>query len=80
MNILHWAFPFHPGRGGQSIWIERMAISAAQRGHKVGIMIGPATDQAEISRHFKEHVTIIPTDITVTDLAQQNAAHSIQIV
>lgn len=80
MNILHWAFPFHPGRGGQSIWIERMAIAAAQRGHKVGIMIGPATDQSEISRHFKEHVTIIPTDITVTDLAQQNAAHSIQIV
>ena len=79
MNILHWAFPFHPGRGGQSIWIERMAIAAAQRGHKVGIMIGPATDQSEISRHFKEHVTIIPTDLTVTDLAQQNAAHSIQI-
>ena len=74
MKILHWAFPYHPGRGGQAIFIERLAIESAQRGHSVGIMVGPEADQSKMKRILGPNIDILAMKIAVGDLRRENAA------
>lgn len=38
MRILHWAVPYYRGFGGQSIFIERLALEFIKRGHEVAIL------------------------------------------
>lgn len=38
LRILHWAFPFLPGKGGQSIFIERIALQFSKLGHTTAIV------------------------------------------
>jgi hypothetical protein len=38
VRILHWAVPYYRGFGGQSIFIERLALEFIKRGHEVAIL------------------------------------------
>ena len=74
MRILHWAFPYFPGRGGQAISIERMALDSLQRGHQVAIMVSPETDQVAIKQILGDQIEIISMQISVGDLRRENAS------
>lgn len=74
MRILHWAFPYQPGRGGQAIFIERLAIESAERGHTVGIMVGSDVDLTEARRILGDKIEFLAIRIAVGDIRLQNAA------
>lgn len=75
MRILHWAFPFHPGRGGQSIWIERMVRAYAHTQHGVALIVDASVDLRELKKLFCEKVTIIQTSIVSIPKSKSNVAH-----
>ncbi len=58
LRILHWAFPFTVGKGGQSVFIERISLEFSSWGHSVGI-ITSAMDTSEVpilKLHFENLV------------------------
>ena len=79
MKILHWAFPHQPGRGGQAIFIERLSIEFAQKGHSVGIMVGAEADQFEMKRILGDNIEIFPLKIAVGDLRRENTAQFFRV-
>lgn len=44
MRVLHWVYPYTPGRGGQSIFIERTAVGFADLGHEIALIMKPQSD------------------------------------
>lgn len=79
MRILHWAFPFHPGRGGQSIWIERMVRAYAHKRHAVALMVDASVDLRQLKKLFCEKVTIIQTSIKPIPNSRSNVAHVTEV-
>ena len=72
MRILHWAFPYFPVRGGQSIFIERMALESLRLGHQVAIIVSTETDQGKMRKIVGDKIEIIPLKISVGDLRSDN--------
>jgi glycosyltransferase involved in cell wall biosynthesis len=79
MRILHWAFPFHLGRGGQSIWIERIAIESAHRGHKVAIMAGKTAEFSKMRSLFGDLVKTLQVDIESTEGVKPDTKKAAQV-
>jgi len=73
MRILHWVYPFSPGRGGQSIFIERIALGFADRGHEVALALEPQSDKemASLEKIFGSKVKRF--HINLDDLKQKKA-------
>jgi len=44
VRVLHWVYPYTPGRGGQSIFIERIALGFADLGHEIALVMKPQSD------------------------------------
>jgi glycosyltransferase involved in cell wall biosynthesis len=70
MKVMHWAFPFHPSRGGQSIFIEQMAIEFASRGHEVSLLTRkfPESELIEVKSRLENRVDIIQVDLDMDNL------------
>jgi glycosyltransferase involved in cell wall biosynthesis len=60
LKILHWAFPFTLGKGGQSVFIERIALEFSRLGHTTGILTSQASpdEAASIEKHFEHLVNL----------------------
>ena len=73
MRVLHWVYPFSPGRGGQSIFIERIALGFADRGHEVALALEPQSDSdmASLEKIFGSKVKRF--HINLDDLKQKKA-------
>ena len=68
MRVLHWAFPFTLGKGGQSVFIERMGLEFSSLGHTVGILTSELTpsESTKVNLYFENLVEIfqLPSKIT----------------
>ena len=66
MRILHWAFPFTLSKGGQSVFIERIALEFSRLGHTTGIITAQILpDEVNaLETHFKNLVSLfqLPSD------------------
>lgn len=80
MRILHWAVPYSCGIGGQSIFIERLALHVAQRGHEVAILTNGVTEDERTRKFFEDAVRVIPLDLSITSSSAQTVAKFSQIV
>ena len=75
MRVLHWVYPFSPGRGGQSIFIERIALGFADLGHDVALAMEPQTDEnmQTLQEIFGAKVKRFHLDLS--DLTHKNGIH-----
>ena len=60
MRVLHWAFPFTLGKGGQSVFIERMSLEFSRLGHVVAILTSEITpsETTKVNLHFENLVEV----------------------
>ena len=80
MRILHWAVPYSCGVGGQSIFIERLALDVAQRGHEVTILTNGVAEDERTRKFFEDAVRVIPLDLSITSSSAQMDAKFSKIV
>ena len=60
LRILHWAFPFTLGKGGQSVFIERIALELSNLGHTIGIITSQTLpdEAATMKKHFENLINL----------------------
>jgi glycosyltransferase involved in cell wall biosynthesis len=80
VRILHWAVPYSCGVGGQSIFIERLALDVAQRGHEVTILTNGVAEDERTRKFFEDAVRVIPLDLSITSSSAQMDAKFSKIV
>lgn len=73
MRVLHWVYPFSLGRGGQSIFIERIALGFADLGHDVALAMEPQSeaDMQSLQNTFGSKVKRF--HLNLDDLIQKKA-------
>jgi glycosyltransferase involved in cell wall biosynthesis len=72
--------PYSCGVGGQSIFIERLALDVAQRGHEVTILTNGVAEDERTRKFFEDAVRVIPLDLSITSSSAQMDAKFSKIV
>jgi glycosyltransferase involved in cell wall biosynthesis len=73
VRILHWAIPYYQGFGGQSIFIERLALGFVERGHEVAILTNDNTKEGTPNDNSKNLLDIFRLNLNPTNLDAQAA-------
>jgi glycosyltransferase involved in cell wall biosynthesis len=68
VRILHWAAPYYRGFGGQSIFIERLALEFIKRGHEVAILTNNHPTKNIPKDHSENQLNVYSLNLNPTNL------------
>jgi len=69
LRILHWAFPFTLGKGGQSVFIERISVEFSNLGHEVGIITSEIESSKVPAQELNSKNLVKVFQLPTTDVA-----------